>query len=373
MQFDFSEEQKELAQSVRRFFQRECPPGIVREVIDGDASFHAGLWAKLAEQGFLAAAIPEEFGGVGAGYLELCLVAQECGRALAPVPTVSSIYLAAEFLLAAGSEEQKAAWLPRIAIGDVVGTLALAGGPGEPRAETLGASVSQGKLSGVKLPVLHGDAAHLAIVLANDEANAPSLYLVDLSAPGVRREPLKVIDQSRKAARLIFDNVPAERLGEAGQGFAILDAVRDRAAVLVAFEQIGGAEAALEMACQYARDRYAFGRQIGSFQAIKHMLADCYVSLELARSNCYYGAWALSAGSDRLASAAAHARVASTIAFQQCSANNIQTHGGMGFTWEFDCHLHYRRSNALALVLGGQSFWEDRLIGAIGQPVGAAA
>jgi alkylation response protein AidB-like acyl-CoA dehydrogenase len=181
----------------------------------------------------------------------------------------------------------------------------------------------------------------------------------------VTRTATKAIDQSRKVASLHFDGAPAEPLGAAGQGFAILDAVRDRAAVLTAFEQIGGAEAALRMACDYARERYAFGRQIGSFQAIKHMLADGYVALELARSNAYYGAWALSAGSDQLASAAAHARVAATIAFQQISANTIQTHGGMGFTWEFDCHLYYRRSNMLALVLGGQSLWEDRLVAAI--------
>lgn len=365
MQFDFSQEQKELAQGVRRFFDKECPPAVVREVMDGDASFHAGLWGKLAAQGFLAAAIPEAYGGVGAGYLELCLVAQEAGRVLAPVPTVSSIYLAAECLLTVGREAQKALWLPALASGEAVGALALAEGPGEPRAATIGARVSSGRLSGVKLPVLHGDAATMVVVMAQDEGGAPSLYLVDLTGPGVTREPVKLIDQSRKGARLTFEGAPAELLGSAGQGFGILEMVRDRAAVLTAFEQIGGAEAALDMACDYARERYAFGRQIGSFQAIKHMLADCYVALELARSNCYYGAWALAAGSDRLTTAAAHARVAATIAFQQCSASNIQIHGGMGFTWEFDCHLYYRRSNALALALGGQSFWEDRLIDAI--------
>jgi alkylation response protein AidB-like acyl-CoA dehydrogenase len=189
--------------------------------------------------------------------------------------------------------------------------------------------------------------------------------LVDLKGAGVSREPVKVIDPSRKAARVTFDGASAEPLGAPGKGFAILEAVYNRAAILVAFEQIGGAEAALQMACDYARERYAFGRQIGSFQAIKHMLADCYVALELARSNCYHGAWALATGADALPSAAAHARVAATIAYQQTSANNIQTHGGMGFTWEFDCHLHYRRSNHLALLLGGQSAWEDRLAAAI--------
>ena len=365
MQLDFSEEQKELGASVRRFFEKECPSSVVREVMSGEAPFPAGLWAKLGEQGFLAAAIPEQYGGVGAGYLELCIVARECGRALAPVPTVSSIYLAAEFLLAAGSEAQRTQWLPRLASGVAIGTLALGEGPGEASPANIRASVAGGRLSGSKVAVLDGAAAELGIVMARGEDGAPALFLADLTGSGVNRTPVNVIDQSRKAARIDFDGAPVEPLGQAGQGFAILDAVRDRAAVLVAFEQIGGAEAALDMACGYARDRYAFGRQIGSFQAIKHMLADCYVAIELARSNCYYGAWALSAGSDRLAAAAAHARVASTIAFQQTSANTVQTHGGMGFTWEFDCHLYYRRSNALALLLGGQSFWEDRLVGAI--------
>lgn len=365
MQFDFSEEQKALGESVRRFFEKECPPAVVREVVDGEADFHAGLWKKLGEQGFLAAAIPGEYGGVGAGYLELCLVAQECGRALAPVPTVSSIYLAAEFLLAAGSPDQKAAWLSRLASGDAVGTLALAEVAGEVRPATIGATVAGGRLSGTKIAVLDGMAADVAVVMARNESGAPSLFLVELAQPGVTREALRTIDPSRKVARIAFDKVPVEALGADGQGFAILDAVRDRAAVLVAFEQIGGAEAALQMACDYARERHAFGRRIGSFQAIKHMLADCYVALELARSNAYYGAWALSVGSEDLTAAAAHARVAATIAFQQASASTIQVHGGMGFTWEFDCHLYYRRSNALALILGGQSVWEDRLIGAI--------
>ena len=365
MQFDFSDEQKALGDSVRRFFEKECPPEIVREVLDIDSSYHEGLWKKLGEQGFLAAAIPEVYGGVGAGYLELCLVAQECGRALAPIPTVSSIYLAAEFLLVAGTEAQKQAWLPKLANGEVIGTLALSEGPGEPRPSTISAKVSGGRLSGKKIAVLDGSSADVAVVMANDESGAPSLFLVELAGEGVTRVPIKTIDPSRKASQLIFEGAPATPLGKSGEGFSILNNVRDRAAILVAFEQIGGAEAALEMACNYARDRYAFGRQIGSFQGLKHMLADGYVALELARSNCYYGAWALSADAATLTSVTAHSRVAATIAYQQISANTIQTHGGMGFTWEFDCHLYYRRSNALAVMLGGPSFWEDRLVAAI--------
>nr|WP_276608528.1 acyl-CoA dehydrogenase family protein [Caulobacter sp. SLTY] len=151
-------------------------------------------------------------------------------------------------------------------------------------------------------------------------------------------------------------------MGSPGEGWRIAADVMDRAAVLVAFEQVGGADRALEMGRDYALDRMAFGRQIGSFQAVKHMLADMYVAATLARSNAYYGAWALSTGSPELPVAAATARVSATDAFQHCAKNNIQVHGGMGFTWAFDCHLYYRRSNALALSLGSKSTWEDLLI-----------
>ncbi len=363
MQFDFSDGQKELRDSVRRFFADNCPPSIVRGVIAGETSHDTGLWKAVSENGFLAAALPEAFGGVGAGYLELCVVAEELGRVLAPLPSVSSIYLAAEFLLTAGSEAQKQRWLPKLASGEIIGALALAERPGETTPALIEARVSDGKLSGAKMPVIDGLCATLAIVAARDEADALSLYLVDLSGPGVARSAVKVIDQSRKAARITFDEAPAELLGTTGEGWTLVEAIRDRAAILTAFEQIGGAEAALTMARDYALQRFAFGRQIGSFQAIKHMLADMYVALELARSNCYYGAWALSVNAGVLPLAAAQARVAATQAYQLCSANNIQVHGGMGFTWEFDCHLHYRRSNHLALVLGGPSFWENRLIG----------
>ena len=362
MQFDFSDDQKELQAAVRRLFEKSCPISAVRAVIASDAGHDADLWREVGESGFLAAALPEKYGGVGAGYLELCVVAQECGRALAPLPTTSSVYQATEALLIAGNEQQKTDWLSKLAAGTTIGTLALTERAGEALPRSIAAAVDCGKLTGVKMPVADGMAANIAIVMARGEDGEPSLYLVDLSGAGVAREPVRTIDPSRKHAILSFDSAGAEPLGEPGQGFALLDRVRDRAAVLTAFEQIGGAEAALMMARDYALQRFAFGRQIGSFQAIKHMLADMYVALELARSNCYYGAWALSVDSDTLPAAAASARIAATHAYQLCSSNNIQVHGGMGFTWEFDCHLHYRRSNALALTLGGPSIWESRLI-----------
>jgi hypothetical protein len=366
MNFDFSDEQKQLRTEARRFLEDRCPPAAVRAVLEGPEPYDRSLYAGLAEMGFLGAAIPEEYGGVGLGYLELCVIAEELGRALAPVPVSSSIYLAAEFLLAAGSDAQKQAWLPKLASGAAVGTFALAERAGKVTPAVISASASGGVLNGVKAPVPDGDVADLAVVAARtgpgSDQRSISLFLVDLNAPGVERETLESIDPTRSQARITFRNAPAEPLGAPGEGWRTLTQVLDRAAVLTAFEQVGGADRALEMGRAYALDRMAFGRPIGSFQAVKHMLADMYVSATLARSNAYYGAWALSTGSAELPVAAATARVSATQAFQHCSKNNIQVHGGMGFTWAFDCHLFYRRSNALALGLGSLSTWEDLLI-----------
>jgi alkylation response protein AidB-like acyl-CoA dehydrogenase len=213
----------------------------------------------------------------------------------------------------------------------------------------------------VKLPVADGDVADFAVVLAR-EAAGPTLCLVDLHGAGVTRERIATVDPTRSHARVTFANAPAERLGAAGQGWGLVERLLDRAAVLVAFEQVGGAQAALEMGRDYALGRFAFGRPIGSFQAIKHKLADVYVAVELARSNAYYGAWALSTGAPELPVAAAAARVAATEAFYQAAKENIQTHGGMGFTWEFDCHMYYRRAKLLALSLGSARRWKHTLI-----------
>lgn len=362
MDFDFSPDQQQLKDQARRFLAGQCDRTAVRAVLDGPQSFDARLWQGLADQGYLGAAIPEVYGGLGASHLELCVVAEELGRAVAPVPFSSSIGLTAELLLIAGSEAQKKRWLPALASGKTVGTLALTERPGRTTAATIQATVSKGLLNGTKLPVADGDIAHLGVVAARDSAGGVSLYLVDLTASGVTREVLPSIDPTRSQARITFNGAEAEPLGAAGQGLAIVDAAFDRAAVLIAFEQVGGADAALQAACDYAQERFAFGRPIGSLQAIKHMLADMYVSATLARSNAYYGAWALSTASTELPQAAATARVSATQAYQHCSRNNIQVHGGMGFTWEFDCHLHYRRANLLALALGPLSQWEDRLI-----------
>ncbi|MBR0965281.1 acyl-CoA/acyl-ACP dehydrogenase [Bradyrhizobium diazoefficiens] len=366
MNFDFSDDQKQLRDQARKFLAEKCSPKAVRVVLDGKAPFDKELWKGLAEMGFLGVAIPEEFGGAGAGHLELCVIAEEMGRANAPVPFSSTVYLAAEALLIAGSDAQKKKWLPAIASGEAIGTLALFEGKGNPSPKSIKLAAANGVLNGVKKPVPDGAIADFAVVAARTGSSGRdgdiSLFLVDLKAGGVEVKSLTNLDPTRGQAEITFTNCKAEPLGAAGDGWSILTQVLDRAAVLCAFEQVGGSDRALEMGRDYALDRIAFGRQIGSFQAVKHMLADMYVSATLARSNSYYGAWALSTNAAELPEAAAAARISATQAFQHCAKNNIQVHGGMGFTWEFDCHMYYRRANAMALGLGSLSYWEDQLI-----------
>ncbi|MEZ5849975.1 MAG: acyl-CoA dehydrogenase family protein [Hyphomicrobiaceae bacterium] len=361
MNFDFSDDLKMLRDEARRFLADKCPTTAVRAVLESDAAYDKALWAALGEMGWIGAALPEEAGGAGLGHLGLCVLAEELGRAMAPVPFSSSVYLATEAIRLGGSEAQCKAWLPRLAAGQVIGTLAVAEGPGRASLRRITASVRNGQLSGEKLPVPDGVVADVAIVAAQTE-RGPGLFIVDLATPGVVREAVETIDPSRKQARLTFAGVACEPLGAAGDGEGLLRRIEDRAAILFAFEQVGGAQVALEMARDYALERYAFGRPIGSFQAIKHKLADVYVAVELARSNAYYGAWALANDAPELATAAAAARVAASEAYFLASKENIQVHGGMGYTWAFDCHLHYRRSKMLGVTLGSARKWKDRLI-----------
>ena len=362
MDFDYSDDQKFLKSEARKFLGGRCGVGVVRGVLNDPArSYDQGLWKAVAEQGWLGAAIPEAHGGLGLGHIELCAIAEELGRALAPIPFSSTVYFVAEAIMLAGSEALKQAWLPKIARGETIGCFATVERAGALTEGQIRASVEGGKLTGVKLPVTDGDVADVAVVLAK-EGGRSSLWLVDPSGPGVTRETLQTLDPTRSAAKLTFSGAPAERLGEAGEGLSIAEQVLNRAAVLLAFEQVGGADRALEMAKDYALHRYAFGRPIGSYQAIKHKLADIYIKNELARSNAYFGAWALETGAAELPTAAAAARVAACEAFWFAAKENLQTHGGMGYTWEVDCHLFYRRAQQLGLVAGGAKAWKERLV-----------
>lgn len=364
MNLDFSDEQKLLKQYARKFLKERCGTDVVRRVLDGEQSYDRDLWRGIVELEWPGTAIAEEFGGIGYGYLELCVLAEELGRALAPVPFSSSVYLASEAIQLAGTDEQRRSYLPRLAAGEIIGTFALAEGSQPPTEGNIHTSLRDGKLYGTKLPVADGDIADVAVVVATstESSGAVSLYLVDLTDDGVRRERIETIDPSRSHARLSFDGAGAEPLGTPEEGWSLLQRLTERAAVLLAFEQLGGADAALEMATEYAKNRYAFARPIGSFQAIKHKLADAFIANELARSNCYYAAWALSSDAADLPIAAASARIAATQAFEYIAAENIQTHGGIGFTWESDCQLFYRRAKLLALSLGSVRRWKDYLI-----------
>lgn len=360
MNFDYSDEQKGLKDEARRFLAARCPTTAVRRVLDNaDVPFDRDLWKAVAEQGWLGAAIPEADGGLGLGHVELCALAEELGRALAPIPFASTVYFLAEALMRFGSEGQRAL-LPRIAAGEVIGAFATSEGPGVLSKSALQTTVTNGTIRGEKIPVTDGDIADWCVVLASENGQ-PGLYLVDMTAGGVTREVLSTLDPTRSAARLVFDGAPAERLGD-GDGFDQMQQVMDRAAVLLAFEQLGGADRCLEMAKAYALERHAFGRAIAGYQAIKHKLADMYVKNEVARSNCYYGAWALNTDAGELPLAAATARVAASEAYWFASKENIQTHGGIGFTWEVDAHLYYRRSRQLAVVAGSPRLWKERLV-----------
>jgi len=362
MNFDYTDDQKALKDEARRFLSARSPTSVVRGVLDNaDRAYDEALWKAVAEQGWCGAAIPEAYGGLGIGHIELCALAEELGRALAPIPFASTVYTFAEAVMLAGSEAQKQARLPALAAGKLIGALAVSEGPGRLAPGAVKAAVVNGRLTGEKIPVTDGDVADVAIVLAVEDG-APGLYLVDLKAPEVVRESLSTLDPTRSAARIVFTGAACEPLGDAGQGFDLLERIQDRAAVLLAFEQLGGADRCLEMARDYALERYAFGRPIGSYQAIKHKLADIFIKNEAARANAYYGAWALAADAPELPLAAAAARIAASEAYWLASKENIQTHGGIGFTWEADCHLYFRRSRHLAVVAGAPRVWKARLV-----------
>ena len=362
MNFDFSDDQNVLREVVRKFLAKESPVSAARHVIDCGGTHAEAAWQGLAGLGVTALMLPEDCGGIGLGALELCVVAEEVGRQLGALPLSSTLYLAGQALMLGASAAQQQRWLPRIARGDIA-TLA-APLDGELASAALPRFDGQA-LHGLAPLVADGGCAAFAVVLAQSSDERPIWVVADLQAKVVRRT-LATLDPAKPFAALTFDATPAEALDACPDALALLARVRNRAAVLLAFEQLGGADAALEMAAAYARERKAFGRTIGSYQGIKHKLADIYTANQMARAHCYYGAWALAADSSNpaepapeLALAAASARVAATQAYSLAAQENIQVHGGMGYTWELDCHLHYRRARQLAVTLGNVHAWRE--------------
>ena len=361
MNFDFSEDQKLLQKAARDFLEDRSPLQVNRDVLESDSDMNADLWKGAAEMGWLGAVVPEAYGGAGFSHLELVLIAMEVGRAIAPIPFSSSVYLATEALLQYGSDAQRKKYLPGLADGSRIGTFALVEGPGQPAPAGLKTQLSGDRLTGTKVGVPDGHTADFAVVVARS-GDGVSLALVELGGPGVEKQRVDSIDPTRANAELRFSSAPAERLGAEGQGWELAERLLDRAAVLLAFEQLGGAERAFEITREFAMGRYAFGRPIASFQALKHRMAEEYVAVELAKSNCYYGAWALDDEPDELPIAACNARVSATQAFALCTREMIQIHGGVGYTWEYDCHLFYRRATQTGAVLGSESYWREKLI-----------
>ncbi|MDF3842957.1 acyl-CoA/acyl-ACP dehydrogenase [Pseudomonas citronellolis] len=370
MNFDFSEEQEEIRRQARRFLSENRESR--RRVVDGEALYDRGLWQAIVDMGWTATAIAEEHGGIGLGYLELCVLAEEFGSSLLPVPFVSSVLQASEAIKLAEDPERAAEWLPRLAAGEVIATVAFAEeGAGKSWSDLPQVQVVGGRLTGCKVPVADGLVADVAVVSARapEDGDGFGWFLVRLAQPGVERLAEVAVDRLRKHARLTFDNAEAIRLGQPGAGREMALRLMDVAAVLGAFEQLGGAEAALAIAVEYTLTRQVFGRVVASYQAVKHKLADIYVKNQLARSHAYFGAWALSHQAQELPLAAAGARLAASDAFNFAAEESVELHGGIGFTWESDCQLFYRRARLLAASLGGRQRWSRRLVGELARQV----
>jgi acyl-CoA dehydrogenase len=300
----------------------------------------------------------------------LCVLAEEFGASLVPVPFVSSVLQATEAIKLADDPLQSREWLPRLASGELIAALAFSEGQaGQSWPDRPQTRVVNGLLSGCKTPIADGLAADIVVVSAvsAEDGDGFGWWLVPLTQPGVTRAAEDAVDRLRKHATLQFDSVQAIRLGQPGSGHVMAKKLMDICAVLTAFEQLGGAEAALAMAIEYSKTRQAFGRAVAGYQALKHKMADMYVKNQLARSHAYFGAWALAHQALELPLAAAGARLAAIDAFNFAAEENVEVHGGIGFTWESDCQLLYRRARLLAVNLGGRQRWSRQLIGALVQ------
>lgn len=369
MNLDFSAETLEIRDQARRMLrQAECR-GLVRQMLGGTADPMAGLWRRMADLGWAGVVIPPDLGGNGIGPEAACALAAELGASLAPVPFTGSAIAASTALVLCQDAALRQRWLPALADGSRTVGFALVAGDAPIRRDSVTVAFAGGRISGQLAPVAWGGQADAIILPARDGGGQVVLVLVETRHAVA--SPLPCLDLSRPQARLTFDNAPASLLPVAGDGWDMALHLLDHAAILTAFEEVGGAQACLDMAVAYALDRHAFGRPIGANQAIKHKLADVYVAVELARSNAYLAALSLISGERDLALVAATARVSSSQAYALASAENIQTHGGLGYTWEADPHLYYRRAAQLALEFGAPAYWADRLVASLPLPSAA--
>jgi len=369
MNFAFSDEQEQLREFVRSFLEEKSDEAAVREQMETEQGFDADVWQQMCDQLALPALIiPEEFGGQGYGYVELIVVLEEMGRSLLCAPYFSSVVLAANTLIHAGDEEAKAELLPQIASGTIA-TVALTeeNGKWDESGITMQASGS-GKdftLDGTKMYVIDGNSAEILIVAARTD-NGVSLFQVDANAEGLTKTSLATMDQTRKQSRIDFEGTPAKLIGNEGSGWETLSTVLDLAAVALAAEQVGGAQMCLDMSVEYAKVRVQFGRPIGSFQAIKHKCADMLLEVESAKSAAYYAGWCAAEMNDELPSTASLAKAYCSEAYFHAAAENIQIHGGIGFTWEHPAHLYFKRAKSSELLFGDPTYHRELLAQRIG-------
>ena len=376
MDFGFSQEQELLRQTARSVLDKECPSPFVRRMLDDPAGTTDEFWQKLAELGWLGLVYPEAYGGVGLGLVDLTVVLEEMGRVVMPGPYFSTVLLGGLALVEAGSEAQQAAWLPKLAAGEARATLALTeeSARWDAAGVQLAAKPAKGGgfvLSGTKLFVPDAHTADLLVVAARtarptreDPSHGVSLFAVAADARGIRATLLPTMDQTRKLCEVTFARVQvgADALvGPLHGGWAPLKRVLDKATVALCAEMCGGAQKVLEMSTEYAKIRVAFGKPIGAYQAVKHKCADMLVAVENAKSITYYAAWAADEGVAEAPLAASMAKAYVADAYRQTAGDGIQIHGGIGFTWEHDLHLYFKRAKSSEVMFGDATFHRERV------------
>ena len=375
MNFAFSEEQDELRRTIRQFLEAKSPSAEVRRLMEGTEGYDPAVWTQMAEQlGLQSLHIPEEFDGQGFSFVELAIVFEEMGRVLLCSPYFATVALATNAILNAGSADDHKALLPGIASGATIATMAFT----EPNGkwDTAGITMEATKsgdgfvLNGTKSFVIDGHNANLIVVVARLAGTSGDdgigFFTVAGDAGGLTRTALSTMDQTRKQAKLEFSNVAATALGTPGDGAAAFSKTLDQAALLLSNEMIGGAQFVLDQSVEYAKVRVQFGRPIGSFQAIKHKCADMLLEVESGKSAAYYSAWAAAEDNEELPVVAALAKAYISDAYFHCAAENIQIHGGIGFTWEHDAHLYFKRAKSSEIYLGDATYHRELLAQRIG-------
>ena len=373
MNLEESAEQRQLRESVRRFLADRAPLPRVRELMEAADTTDVDVWRQAGRQlGLQGIAIPEGYGGAGFSFAEQAIVLTELGGALYSGPYLASAVLAATALLAGEDEDARRELLPGIASGETIATLAFTEDDGSWDLSSIRMAAAKNgskgpgwRLDGHKSFVLDGHGAGLILTVAAADIGL-SLFAVDGVAAGLSRRVLPTLDQTRRLARLEFSDVPARLIGSPGTARGVLDRTLDVAAIALAAEQLGGAQRALDMAVEYAKIRHQFGRPIGSFQAIKHRCADLLLEVESLRSAVSYAAAAVAAGSTEVPVLASLLKAYASEVYFHVAAENIQIHGGIGFTWEHDAHLYLKRAKASELFLGDGSYHRERLAARIG-------